>query len=237
MMSDLVLDIDAVSFSRGGMTILKDICLQVFSHEFIGVIGPNAGGKTTLLKLLLGLLRPDRGRIRLFGKPPEQTAGSVAYVPQHPGFDRDFPISVAEVVSLGAYNSRYAGNRQAVLATLQSLGLAHLAERRINTLSGGQLQRLTIARSLISRPRMLILDEPTSNVDWGAEKNLFALLSEYAEDMTIILVSHDISFISSCVSRVACLNRTLVCHKTEAMTSEIIRGLYQEPIRYIRHGE
>lgn len=230
-----VIDVAGVSFSRGGLTILQDVSLQVGAGEFIGVIGPNAGGKTTLLRLLLGLLQADQGRISLFGRPPAQGVRDVAYVPQHPGFDRNFPISVAEVVKLGAVNSRYAGDPRAVPETLRSLGLEALARRRINTLSGGQLQRLLIARCLVSRPRLLLLDEPTANVDVGAEESLFSLLTERMKDMTIVLVSHDISFISSYVSRVACLNRTLVCHDTENITSTLIKELYQEPIKYIRH--
>jgi zinc transport system ATP-binding protein len=216
-------------------------CPEFFRGEFMGLVGPNAGGKSTLLKLILGLLRPQSGRIRVLGAAPEEARRRVGYVPQYPSFQRDFPISVEQVVLLGRLGSTPSlgwyrrADREAALHALAEVEAADLARRRIGTLSGGQLQRVLLARALVGEPQILILDEPTANIDQRAEGDIFDLLAMLNARLTILVVSHDIAFISSYVDRVACLNRTLVCHRTDAIDAELIHQLYGEAVRSVAH--
>jgi zinc transport system ATP-binding protein len=234
-------EFDNVSFAYNGAPVLEDISFSVAPAEFFGIIGPNAAGKSTLLKLMLGLLAPSRGSIRLFGEAPESGRRRAGYVPQHPAFSRSFPISVMELVLLGRIGTgrRYGGftraDRGKALEALCATEIADLQSRPINTLSGGQLQRALIARALVCEPDLLILDEPTANIDLRAEEDIFALLREYSAHMTIIVVSHDIAFISGYVHRVGCLNRRLVCHHTGEISGKTIEELYGAPVRVIEH--
>jgi zinc transport system ATP-binding protein len=233
--------IEGLSFSFGLAPVLQDIDLEVFRGEFMGLVGPNAGGKSTLLKLILGLLRPQSGRIRVLGAAPEEARRRVGYVPQYPSFQRDFPISVEQVVLLGRLGSTPSlgwyrrADREAALHALAEVEAADLARRRIGTLSGGQLQRVLLARALVGEPQILILDEPTANIDQRAEGDIFDLLAMLNARLTILVVSHDIAFISSYVDRVACLNRTLVCHRTDAIDADLIHQLYGEAVRSVAH--
>jgi len=237
-----VVEFDDVSFSYGSAPVLQHVSLAIERAEFFGLIGPNAGGKSTLLKLMLGLLRPDSGTVRLFGAEPAGARQRVGYVPQHPTFSRRFPISVLEVVLLGllGMNADLGGfrarDRRKAMDALDAAEIADIAARPINTLSGGQLQRVLIARALVCDPELLILDEPTANVDLRAEEDIFALLREYSAHMTIVVVSHDVAFISGYVGRVGCLNRTLVTHETAAISGKTIEELYGAPVRMIHHS-
>lgn len=228
-----------VSFSYGAVPVLEHVSLSIERAEFFGLIGPNAGGKSTLLKLMLGLLRPDHGVVRLFGEEPAGARQRVGYVPQHPTFSRRFPISVLEVVLLGL-NADLGGfrarDRKKAMDALGAAEIAEIATRPINTLSGGQLQRVLIARALVCDPELLILDEPTANVDLRAEEDIFALLRQYSAHMTIVVVSHDVAFISGYVGRVGCLNRTLVCHETADISGKTIEELYGAPVKMIHHS-
>jgi zinc transport system ATP-binding protein len=237
MTANNVVDLQDVNLAFGQISVLKDINLQIEAEEFFGIIGPNAAGKSTLLKILLGLIKPDSGAVKVFGDEPEKARSRIGYVPQHPGFRRDFPITVLDVVKLGQLGSTHAA---AVLpdklnAAMEAVMLNELADRQIATLSGGQLQRVLIARALACDPELLILDEPTANIDLRAEEDIFCLLKQYNERMSIIVVSHDIAFISGYVHRVACLNRTLVCHRTEDISGKTIEALYGAPIKMIDH--
>lgn len=233
--------IEGLSFSFGLAPVLQDIDLEVFRGEFMGLVGPNAGGKSTLLKLILGLLRPQSGRIQVLGAAPEEARRRVGYVPQYPSFQRDFPISVEQVVLLGRLGSTPSlgwyrrADREAALHALAEVEAADLARRRVGTLSGGQLQRVLLARALVGEPQILILDEPTANIDQRAEGDIFDLLAMLNARLTIVVVSHDIAFISSYVDRVACLNRTLVCHRTDAIDADLIHQLYGEAVRSVAH--
>ncbi len=244
-----VIEVDDVSFSYGEAPVLEHVSLRVMAGDFMGVVGPNAGGKSTLLKLILGLLTPQSGRIRVLGRRPRSASRRIGYVPQHPGFARDFPISVEQAVLLGrlgvARNAtwrerwlpgRYsAADRSAARAALREVEAADLARRQIGSLSGGQLQRVLLARALAAEPQILILDEPTANIDQRLESDIFDLLRQLNQRLTIVVVSHDIAFISSYVNRVACINRTLVCHQTEAIDSEAIHSLYGDNVRRVAH--
>lgn len=239
------ISITKATYSYGEAPVLEGVDLEVAQGEFLGLVGPNAGGKSTLLKLVLGLIEPQAGRILVLGRPPDQAGRLVGYVPQYPGFPRDFPITVEQVVLMGRLGSgqgwrRWLGgwsqtDRAAAHAALREVRAEDLAGRRIGTLSGGQLQRVLVARALVGQPRLLILDEPTANIDQRMEGEIFDLLRVLNKRMTILVVSHDMAFISAYVTRVACLNRTLVCHRTETIDGEIIHELYGEDVRRVAH--
>ena len=245
-----VIDIQSVSFSYGSVPTLSGIDLQVAEGEFLGVVGPNAGGKSTLLKLILGLLQPQSGSLRVLGRAPRAASRHLGYVPQYPSFPRDFPISVEQVVQLGRLGLGKGGSRwqallprracgadqEAVRRALAEVEAGDIAKRQIGSLSGGQLQRVLLARALVGEPRILILDEPTANIDQRLEGEIFDLLKLLNGRMTILVVSHDIAFISQYVSRVACVNRTLVCHRTDAIDGAVIQELYGEEVRMIAHA-
>lgn len=231
-----------VSYAYNQAKVLEDVSVTIEKEEFFGIIGPNAAGKSTLLKLMLGLLKPDSGNIEVLGLRPAEAARYIGYVPQYPTFPRDFPIKVIDVVLLGHLGSgiRLGGfSRQEKHRAMESLAVVaieNLAETPIAALSGGQLQRMLIARALTATPEILVLDEPTANIDVQAEENIFGLLKQYNSRMSIIVVSHDIAFISGYVDRVGCLNRTLVCHETESINGKTIEELYGTPVKMIHHA-
>lgn len=237
-----VIALDALSFSYEGLPVLENVTLDVARGEFLGLVGPNAGGKSTLLKLILGLLEPTAGCLRVLGLSPRQARRRVGYVPQYPAFARDFPITVVDAVLMGRLGTRplmlrYSPrDREAAERALREVEAQGLARRAIGKLSGGQLQRVLLARALVSEPELLILDEPTANIDQRLEGEIFELLAHLNTRMTILVVSHDIAFISGYVSRVACLNRTLVCHATGEIDGRVITNLYGEPVRGIMHA-
>ncbi|HYW04889.1 MAG TPA: ABC transporter ATP-binding protein [Gammaproteobacteria bacterium] len=230
-----------VSFSFDGPPVVEDVTLEVQRGEFLGVIGPNGSGKSTLLRLILGLMQPDTGAITVLGRPPKAARRAVGYVPQFTTFARDFPISVEGTVLMGRLGrTRWLGaysatDRSRARRAMEETEIGALAARPLASLSGGQLQRVLIARALACDPEILLLDEPTANVDLGVERSLFDLLRAFNRRMTIVVVSHDVGFISEYVERVACLNRTLVCHRTAELTGEAIQELYGRPVHLIRH--
>jgi zinc transport system ATP-binding protein len=238
---DPVISIRDLGFSYGESSVLEGVELEILDGEFVGLVGPNAGGKSTLLKLILGLLEPQQGCIRVLGQSPRQAVRRVGYVPQFPTFPRDFPISVEQVILIGRLGFGpmlgwyRAADRAAAHHALAEVEALDLAQRRIGTLSGGQLQRVLLARALVADPAILILDEPTANIDERMEGDIFDLLARLNERLTILVVSHDIAFISGYVDRVACLNRTLVCHTTERVDGDLVHRLYGENVRQVAH--
>lgn len=221
--------------------ILHGVNLEVDAGEFLGIIGPNGGGKSTLVKVILGLLEPQAGEIEVLGTTPREAAKQIGYVPQFASFPKDFPISVLETILMGrlGITKWWGGYRQndkdRAYEIMNLLELQDLAHQSIGSLSGGQLQRVLLARALIINPELLILDEPTASVDPHGEKDIFDLLFEHNKEATILLVSHDIGFVSQRIQRVACVNRTLVCHQTSEVTGESIQNLYGEHIHVIDH--
>jgi zinc transport system ATP-binding protein len=237
-----IINIDSVSFSFDGPMVLDHVSLTVMKGEFLGIVGPNGGGKSTLLKLMLGLLEPDSGRITVLGKAPRRGRSAIGYVPQYAGFERSFPITVQDAVLLGLVGKSrlvfgYSNDDyRRVSNALRETEIEDLKDRLLNTLSGGQLQRVLIARALVSEPEILILDEPTSNIDSRVEEDIFDLLKKLNARSTILVVSHDIGFISEYVTRVACLNQTLVCHETAAISGKTIEELYGTHVHMIQHS-
>jgi len=238
-----LIEIENVTFSYTREPVLRNVSLSVSAEEFLGIVGPNAGGKSTLIKLILGLLEPDTGTIRVLGKSPAGARSRIGYVPQYPTFSRrDFPINVLDTVLMGRLGltspiGGYSKNdRNIATGAMQAVEILDIAGRPIGSLSGGQLQRVLIARALACKPEILILDEPTANIDMRVEEDIFGLLEQYNDHMTIIVVSHDIGFISGYVDRVACLNQMLVCHKTDEISGKTIEELYGAPVRMIHHA-
>ncbi len=237
-----VISVKDVTFSYGGPVVLEDVHLDVEDGEFLGVVGPNAGGKSTLLRLMLGLLEPTTGSIEVGGRDPSEGSRAIGYVPQYPPFARDFPITVEQTVllgrlgtarALGGYSRRDRDVANRVMTETESL---NIRGRRLNTLSGGQLQRVLLARALASEPKILMLDEPTANIDVRMESDIYELLRNLNQRATIIVVSHDIGFISQYVGRVACVNRTLICHATLAIDGKVIQELYGGDVHMVEHS-
>lgn len=240
-MSEPVVEIQDMSFSYDSGIVLRDVNLTVEAGEFACVVGPNGGGKTTLLKMLLGLLTPDTGTVRVFGTTPSRALGHMAYVPQRPQFDSGFPVTVMDVVLMGRLTpTRHVGryrreDRTAARDALQEVDADDLAGRPFSGLSGGQQQRVLIARALASQPDMLLLDEPTSHLDPRTESELHNLLHELNERMTVMLVSHDVGFVCGAVHSVICVNCTVTAHTTCELTSEVMSNLYGRHVRMIDH--
>ncbi len=208
--------------------------------DFATIVGPNGGGKTTLLKLLLGLLKPDSGRIELLGRAPEKSRLNIGYMPQYVKLDMQFPVSVMDVVLMGRLSSQLWGrysrqDRKAAEDALNEVRISDYKSRNFSELSGGQKQRVLIARALCSSPKVLILDEPTSNIDEETEHIFFEILEKLNARMTILLVSHDLGFVSQKVKSVICVNREVVMHPTTKMNGTIIKEIYGGEFEMIRH--
>ena len=225
-----------------GNSILEDINLSIAENEFLGIIGPNGGGKTTLLKVFLGLIKPDNGSIDIFGKVPEENRKLIGYVPQFSNFDADYPISVVDVVMMGRLKRKgfvkglSSEDKLIVEESLERVNLTDYKKRLVGNLSGGEKQRVLIARALTSKPKILLLDEPTASVDRTTGKTFYDLLKKLNEDITIILVSHDIGAISTYVKKIACLNRKLFFHDSKEITKEMLEQTYHCPVDLIAHG-
>lgn len=229
---------------RGESVILEDISLDLFAGDFLGLIGPNGGGKSTLLKVMLGLIKPDRGSISVFGLPPKKARSRVGYVPQKTVFDQSFPVKVLDVVLMGRFSQRGLFNRygredrEAARRALEAVGMEDRSEREIGALSGGEQQRVFVARSLVSDPKLLLLDEPTAGVDSAQQTDFYELLGHLnqKDGITIVLVSHDVTAISTYVGKIACLNQRLYYHDSHELTSEDIEKAYGCPVEMIAHG-
>lgn len=222
--------------------ILSDVSLTIFDRDFIGVIGPNGGGKTTLLKAILGLLTPVQGEVVFHDCMTEGNHHRIGYLPQINNIDRKFPISVSEVVKSGLMSRNriirkydradldYAGE------LMNQMGIYEIRNKAIGELSGGQIQRALLCRALVNRPKLLVLDEPNTYVDNRFEKELYEKLRKFNEEIAILLVSHDLGTISTYVKSIACVNHSLHYHPGNKITPELMEA-YECPIQIITHGK
>lgn len=236
-----VVEFQKVDFSYDGPLVLENATFSIGRGEFVSIIGPNGGGKTTLLKLILGLLKPKRGEIRLFDALPQSNRSRIGYTPQFLAVDFSFPLSVLDVVLMGRIRAKRLWytkeDRAAALDALRVMQLERYADAPFRTLSGGQRQRILIARAICGQPEILLLDEPTNNIDRSSERILSDILADLNRTMTIIMVSHDIGFVSRCVQNVICVNKTVETHSTSELGSGTIHDLYhQSDLRFVRHG-
>jgi len=248
-MSISIVEIRDVAFAySGGETVLQDVSLDIAQGDFIAMIGPNGGGKTTLLKLILGLLKPDKGIIRVMGQPALQAASNIGYVPQDVHINLSFPITAIDVVLMGMlaprkrWRRKSAADRREAMAALARLEVGTLAERKIGSLSDGQRQRVFIARALVTRPQLMLLDEPTASIDTKGQADFFKMLKELNKDVAILVVSHDLLVISRSAKSVACVNRSLHYHNQAEITGDMLETMYPGtveevcPVELVAHG-
>jgi zinc transport system ATP-binding protein len=235
-MSHMLVDLKNIDAAYNGKIVLKDVSLEIHAEDFIGVIGPNGGGKTTLLNIILGLLKPDKGSIvRNIEK------SDIGFLPQVNQFDNQFPITVSDVVLSGmttGFNLRKRKNAftdQKVKSTLEAVGISELKNRPIGELSGGELQRTMLARAIISSPKILVLDEPNTYVDNKFEQELYRILKELNKTMAILLVSHDVGTITPYIKTIACVNNSLHYHASNEISSDQLK-VYNCPIEMVTHG-
>jgi len=241
--SDYAIDIQHLSVRYGTIYALKDINLQIEYGDFVGIIGPNGGGKSTLLKSILGLVTPVSGHISVLDVTPQQGRSQVGYVPQATNINKQFPISVREAVLMGrmvgnsGFLHRYNREDQDIVQNyLQRLEIADLADRQIGQLSGGQLQRVLIARALVVLPQILLLDEPTASLDAHSSSQIYEILQGLNQDVTIVIVTHDTLAVSSYLKTIACINQTLYYHGDPDLSSDLVMQLYGCPVELIAHG-
>lgn len=239
--SDTVIAMEDVWFGYDGQFVLQKVNLTVREQELVSFVGPNGGGKTTLLKLILGLLHPSRGTVRIFGRRPEDARPLMGYMPQHADLDPRFPVSVMDVVLMGrlghtrSFGPYRKADRIAAEEALRKLQVWDLRRSHFSALSGGQRQRVLIARALAPNPRLLLLDEPTAGLDVAIEGEFYELIRSFARTMTVVLVSHDLGFVSQLVHKVVCVKRSVVTHPTSEITGEIISRVYGSEMKMVRH--
>jgi len=247
-MTQTIIETQNLNFAYDQQPVIWGVNLRIQSGDFMAMIGPNGGGKTTLLKLMLGLLNADSGSIRIFGKKPQDVSHRIGYVPQDVHVNQNFPISTADVVLMGklkpakGWFRHSKEDRLAARQALEQVGMQKFRDQRIGQLSGGQKQRVLIARALVTDPDILFLDEPTSSIDTKGQNEFYALLKELNHKITIIVVSHDLMVISRYVKSVACVNQRLHYHGQAELTGEMIEMMYdckiEEtcPVELIAHG-
>ena len=247
-MGNSIVEIKNVWFAYNGQTVLEDVSLDIRQGDFIAMIGPNGGGKTTLLKLMLGLLRPNKGAIRVLGDPTAKASHHIGYVSQDVDINRSFPITAIDVVLMGKLEpgkrwvKSSVQDRTDALDALERMEVADYASSKIGELSGGQRQRVFIARALVTQPKVLLLDEPTASIDTKGQAEFYRLLKTLNKDIPILVVSHDLVAISTYVKSVACVNKRLHYHNQAEITGEMLEEMYpctdEEvcPVELIAHG-
>lgn len=242
-LSDFAVEIKNLKFSYEKNVTLSIDSLQIPKGEFLSVIGPNGGGKSTFIKLLLGLLKPDSGDVTIMGKTPSQLKGEAGYVPQYTKGAQGFPITVFQAV-MGAREKvlgKHPDNAKRVNELLSTFDILELSDRRLDDLSGGQRQRVFTARALAIDPKILLLDEPASNIDTSGQKKLYDVLKSYGRSITIIIVSHDISIIPKYSTSVACVNKCVHLHNEPTLPPELLQKTYGDlsehcPVELVAHG-
>jgi len=235
-----VISVKDLSFAYDGGPVLENVTLSIREGDSVCIIGPNGGGKTTLIKLILGLLKPARGKVHVFGQDPVQVCRRIGYMPQHLNIDQLFPATVESIVLMGRLGGQTHGrytrsDHEAAREALREVSLSELADNSFAQLSAGERQRVLIARALVGKPDLLLLDEPTAMVDAAAEAQLLEKLGGLPHRMTIVMVSHDLGFVSRMVRTVVCVNRRVAVHPTNEVTGEIIADIYGTDLRMVRH--
>jgi zinc transport system ATP-binding protein len=242
MNKETIVEMKNVSFAYNFSPVLEEVNLIIQKNDFLGIIGPNGGGKTTLLKILLGLLPPRTGEVLVFGKPPKASRKYVSYVPQIFSYDFDFPISVLDVALMGRLNRQKIGkyysieDKTASLDALAKVGMEQFQDTAIGDLSGGQRQRVFIAHALASKPKLLLLDEPVASIDPQWQLAFFTLLDELNKNISIVLVTHDVSVISTYIDQIACVNRTIHFHGKTKDGIHQISQMYHCPVDLVAHS-
>lgn len=237
MNSNPIIKLENISAGYDNKTVLENVNLMVYERDFLGIIGPNGGGKTTLIKVILGLLKPYSGEI-LF---PEGNF-NIGYLPQYNSIDKKFPISVYEVIESGLNSNKYfwqkpqKQHRDKVMQVVSQMGLEGLENRAIGQLSGGQLQRALLGRAIVSDPKLLILDEPNTYIDKRFEAKLYSLLEDINKERAIMLVSHDIGTVLQNVKNIACVNGSLDYHPQNEVSAQWLEEKFECPIELLGHG-
>lgn len=238
-----LIEIENVTAAYGLKTVLRNVTVSLYENDFLGIIGPNGGGKTTLLKVILGLLPSVSGSVRFYKEGKEVSSLKIGYLPQMNQIDKKFPISVRDVIASGLvsekrlFRSFSVNQNERINNVIKQMGLEELFARPIGELSGGQLQRVLLGRSIVSSPQVLILDEPSSYVDKRFESHFNHLLEEINKDSAIILVSHDIGTVLSMVKNIACVNETLHYHSGVNISEDWLGEAYACPIDLVGHGD
>ncbi len=238
-MNNTVIEFNKVHFSYTEIPILENVTFKIQRGDTVTIIGPNGGGKTTLLKLVLGLLKPDRGLIKINGFIPGKKTQRFGYIPQFIKYDSGFPITVSEIVLTGRLNRKIGfyskTDKLKTTAVLEKTDLLSLSEKPFSELSGGQKQRVLIARALAGDPEILLLDEPTASIDVSAGESFIELLNKIKKSLTIILVSHDMSFVNDFSERVLCVNKIVNEHPADEINCGLIHSAYGQNISRVRH--
>jgi zinc transport system ATP-binding protein len=226
-------------YPGSGRDVLDHVELDVPAGELLCLVGPNGGGKTTLLRLLLGDLLPTQGEVKIFGQPPARVRNRMGYVPQHAVFDTKFPVCAREVVlmsraGIGFFTKQ---DRQIADEAMEMAGVLELGDKLFADLSGGQRQRVLLARALARKPKLLLLDEPTASIDPGNARALHETLSTLRGELTCVLVSHDMEFVTSLVKRVVCVHGHVDIHPTEEFSDSHAEHLFGAPVRRVVHGQ
>lgn len=241
-MTQEIVKIKDLSVKFDGISILENNNFIVKENDFIGIIGPNGSGKTTLLKVILGLIKPSCGSVKVFGKDPVESRSLIGYVPQLNFFDTDFPINVWDTVLMGRLSKtsmfkRFSDKDKRIAEeALLKVEMLEFKKKQVGKLSGGERQRVFIARALASQPKLLLLDEPTASVDPRIKVGIYDVLEELKQNMSIILVTHDMGVISSHVDKIACLNCQLFYHDSKEISKETLEKVYKCPVDIIAHG-
>ena len=241
MKNNNIIEIKNLYFSYENNTpVLENVNLSFRELESACIVGPNGGGKSTLLFLLLGLLKPTRGSIKVFGKSPVEAREQIGYMPQYIELDQEFPVCVEDVVLMGRLRNSFWGrysrkDRDVAHEAMKELAVEHLAKRPFSDLSGGQRQRVLIARALTCDPKLLLLDEPTANIDPGIQEQFYEILYKLNKRMSILTVSHDLGFVSNKIDSVICVNRNVHIHPTNELDGNMITEIYGYDVSMIRH--
>jgi zinc transport system ATP-binding protein len=239
--NNIVVELKNVYFSYSNVSVLESINITIKEKDFLSIIGPNGGGKTTILKVILGLLEPNKGTVCVFNTSAKKARKHIGYLPQHISFDFDFPISVHEVVLMGRLGKRGIGRKytetdvSVCMQALEKVGMQKYKTHELGKLSEGQRQRVFIARALSTEPRLLLLDEPVSSVDTQWQQAFYELLHDLNKEITIVLVTHDISVVSTYIDKIACLNKKLYYHGSKKDGMHMISEMYECPVQLITH--